>query len=194
MSSPRWQLPPGTEVYDPEGNYAGTVPSGVLSYNLNAQIIYFDPTQPSVGLAHRLYRNLEEFDRRSAFGSPRIHRVERLVAAAHSVLALEERESNAFASLPIDEHEHFRALQPGRGISRLDLGSNHFDCVVDLGRVALERRHACVHVSSQLGRWTSEFYAARAQYTRASRLPRSPARARAEAARNGHLGSPPASA
>ena len=89
-------------------------------------------------LANGLHRNLEKLDGRSPLGSPRIHGVQCLVTAPHRLLALEESDTEALARLTIHEHEHLRPLEPGRSLPRFDLGTNHFDCVVDTGRIAKE--------------------------------------------------------
>ena len=44
-------------------------------------------------------RNFEELDGRALLARTRIHRVQRLVSAAHRILALEERDSDAFSRL-----------------------------------------------------------------------------------------------
>src|SRR4051794_10213080 len=51
-------------------------------------------------------------------------------------------------ALAVDEHQHLRALEPGRCVAGLDLGPNHVDGVVHVGGVAFERRYARVHVAS----------------------------------------------
>src|SRR3954468_7486167 len=98
--------------------------------------------------ADGLYRYLVELDRRPALGRAGIHGVERLVAAAHRFLALEERDAEALTALAVDEHQHLRAFEAGRCVAGLDLGPNRADRVVDVGGIALECRYACVHVAS----------------------------------------------
>src|SRR5215213_6741705 len=93
----------------------------------------------------RLNGNVEELDRRTALRSAGTHRVEYLVAAAHGLLALEQRHAEPLAGLAIHEHQHLRALEPFRGLLGLDRRTDHLDRLVDVGRIALERRYARVH-------------------------------------------------
>src|SRR5919112_2969957 len=93
----------------------------------------------------RLNGNVEELDRRTALRSAGIHRIERLVAATHGLLALEQRHAEPLAGLAIDEHQHLRALEPLRCLLGLDRRTDHLDRLVDVGRIALERRYARVH-------------------------------------------------
>ena len=64
------------------------------------------------------------------------------------LFALKESDTEALARLTIYQHEHLRPIEAGWRLARFDLGTNHFDRVVDIGGVAFEGRHACVHVSS----------------------------------------------
>src|SRR3954468_14350178 len=81
--------------------------------------------------ADGLYRYLVELDRRPALGRAGIHGVERLVAAAHRFLALEERDAEALTALAVDEHQHLGALEAGRCLAALALGPNRADRVVN---------------------------------------------------------------
>src|ERR671910_3768892 len=101
-------------------------------------------------------RHLIELDRGAALAGARAHGVERLVAAAHRLLGLEQRDAEALPGLAVDEHEHLRALETGRRLARLDLPADEADRIVDLGGVALERRYARVHVASLLSARTGD--------------------------------------
>src|SRR5215208_98911 len=57
-------------------------------------------TSPLVS-GDRLNRNLEELDRGSALRSPGAHRIERLVAPAHGLLAVEQRHAEPLDGLAI---------------------------------------------------------------------------------------------
>src|ERR687888_92449 len=95
-----------------------------------------------------LDRDLEELDGRAPLRRARVHRVQRLVPAAHRLLRVEERDADALAGLAVHEHQHLGALEAGRRRAGFDLAANHADGVVDLARVALECGYACVHIPS----------------------------------------------
>src|SRR5687768_5040049 len=97
-----------------------------------------------------LNRYFVELDRGAPLACAGVHRVERLVAAPHVLLALEQRDAKSLAGLPVDEHEHLRPLEPLWGLLGVHLGPNELDRLVDPGRVALEGRYPCVHVPSSL--------------------------------------------
>src|SRR5947199_5410628 len=82
--------------------------------------------------ADRLDRHLEELDGGAPLPGTRVHGVQRLVAAAHRFLALEEGDANALAVVPIDEHQHLGTLQALRGVPGFDLPAHHGDRVVDV--------------------------------------------------------------
>src|SRR5690242_441106 len=117
----------------------------------------------------RLHRHLVELDRGPSLARPRAHGVERIVAATHRLLTVEERDAEALPRLAVDEHEHLRALQTLRHLVRCHLAADHADRVVDVGGIAFEHRYACVHVASFVNRAT----AWRARQLGRTRYPRS---------------------
>src|SRR5207244_13206864 len=99
-------------------------------------------------LAHRRTRHLVDHVGRALLARAGIHCVERLVAAAHRLLAVEERDTDSLTALAVDKHQHLGALEPRRWAAGIELGANHADRLIDVGGIALECRYACVHVSS----------------------------------------------